>query len=35
VLLVHQGRMVFDGPVEEMQGTTEEMENKFRELTTA
>ncbi len=35
VLLVNQGRMVFDGPVAEMQGSTEEMENKFRELTAA
>ena len=35
VLLVNDGRLVFDGPVEDMQGTTEEMENKFRELTTA
>lgn len=35
VLLVNQGELVFDGPVEKMQGTTEEMEQKFRELTTA
>lgn len=35
VLLVNQGRLVFDGPVEDMQGTTEDMEQKFRQLTTA
>ena len=35
VLLVDKGRLVFDGPTEDMQGTTEEMEQKFRQLTTA
>ena len=33
VILINQGRMVFDGPVSEMAGTEEEMENRFRELT--
>jgi ABC-2 type transport system ATP-binding protein len=35
VLLINQGRLVFDGPVQDMQGTAEEMEQKFRQLTTA
>ena len=34
VVLVDQGHLVFDGPVDKMQGTAEEMEQKFRELTT-
>ncbi len=35
VLLIDKGRLVFDGPVADMKGTTEEMEHKFRELTTS
>ena len=35
VILINQGRLVFDGPVAEMAGTEEEMENRFRELTLA
>ena len=35
VILVNQGRVVFDGPTDEMAGTEEEMENRFRELTGA
>ena len=34
VLLVDQGLLVFDGPVAEIEGSTEEMEQKFRQLTT-
>lgn len=33
VVLVNQGRLVFDGPVDEMAGTEAEMEDRFRELT--
>jgi ABC-2 type transport system ATP-binding protein len=37
VILISQGRLVFDGPVSEMagSGTEEQMEGRFRELTTA
>jgi ABC-2 type transport system ATP-binding protein len=35
VLLVDQGRLVFDGPVDDIKGSTEDMEHKFRELTTS
>jgi ABC-2 type transport system ATP-binding protein len=33
VLLIHQGRLVFDGPTEELGGEGTAMEAKFRELT--
>lgn len=33
VILINQGRIVFDGPVSEMAGTEQEMEDRFRELT--
>ncbi len=35
VILISDGRLVFDGPVSEMAGSEEEMEGRFRELTTA
>lgn len=35
VVLINDGRLVFDGPVDEMAGTEEEMESRFRELTAA
>lgn len=35
VILISQGRLVFDGEVSEMAGTEEEMESRFRELTMA
>ena len=34
VLLINEGRIVFDGPVDEMGRTGDEMERKFRKLTT-
>ena len=33
VLLISEGRIVFDGPVDEMAATEQEMETRFRELT--
>lgn len=33
VVLINQGRVVFDGPVSEMAGSEQEMEDRFRELT--
>jgi len=35
VILINEGRIVFDGPVEEMEGTRHDMEARFRELTGA
>jgi ABC-2 type transport system ATP-binding protein len=35
VLLVHDGRLVLDGPVDRMEDDTHSMEQRFRELTTA
>lgn len=35
VILINQGRVVFDGPVSEMAGNEAEMEERFRELTVA
>ena len=35
VILINQGRVVFDGPVSEMAGSEQEMEERFRELTVA
>jgi ABC-2 type transport system ATP-binding protein len=35
VVLINAGRIVFDGTVEEMQGSTHDMEARFRELTHA
>ena len=35
VILINQGRVVFDGPVKDMAGTEQEMEDRFRELTVA
>jgi ABC-2 type transport system ATP-binding protein len=34
VIVIHQGKIVFDGNVDEMAGTEAEMEERFRELTT-
>ena len=33
VLLIHDGRLVFDGSVEEMGGMAHDLEGRFRELT--
>jgi ABC-2 type transport system ATP-binding protein len=33
VILINQGRIVLDGSVEDMEGRTHDMENRFRELT--
>ncbi len=35
VLLINHGQLVFDGPLKDIEGSTEDMEQKFRELTTA
>ncbi|MFT4556136.1 MAG: ABC-2 type transport system ATP-binding protein [Planctomycetaceae bacterium] len=35
VILINQGRVVFDGAVSDMAGTEQEMEDRFRELTVA
>lgn len=35
VILIHEGRIVLDGPVDEMEGPAHNMENRFRELTAA
>lgn len=35
VILINEGRLVFDGSVEEMEGTQHDMEGRFRELTRA
>jgi ABC-2 type transport system ATP-binding protein len=34
VILIHEGRVVFDGPVSEMESGGHDMEQRFRELTT-
>jgi ABC-2 type transport system ATP-binding protein len=33
VILINQGRVIFDGPVDDLAGTEEQMEERFRELT--
>ncbi len=33
VILIHQGRIVFDGSVDELAGSEDQMEGRFRELT--
>jgi len=33
VILIHEGRIVFDGSIDEMQGSERDMEKRFRELT--
>ncbi len=35
VILIHEGRVVFDGSVEEMSGAQHDMDQRFRELTPA
>ena len=35
VILISQGRIVLDGPVEDLEGTRHDMESRFRELTHA
>ncbi len=35
VILIHEGRLVFDGSVEEMEGTQHDLEARFREMTAA
>ncbi|HUG90883.1 MAG TPA: ATP-binding cassette domain-containing protein [Planctomycetaceae bacterium] len=35
VILINEGRVIFDGPVEEMGAEGKDMEERFRELTTA
>lgn len=35
VLVINEGRLVLDGSIDDMQGSQEEMESKFRELTAA
>lgn len=35
VILINQGRCVFDGPVSDLAGSEEQMEDRFRELTLA
>ena len=35
VILIHNGRIVFDGPVDQMQSGGQDMETRFRQLTTA
>jgi ABC-2 type transport system ATP-binding protein len=35
VVLIHEGRVVFDGPVEQMEAGSATMETRFRQLTGA
>lgn len=35
VILIHEGRLVFDGSVDEMEGTQHDLEARFREMTAA
>jgi ABC-2 type transport system ATP-binding protein len=35
VILIHEGRIVFDGTVQEMADSAPEMDKRFRELTGA
>lgn len=35
VLLINEGRLVLDGPVDELKGSQDQMEDRFRELTAA
>jgi ABC-2 type transport system ATP-binding protein len=35
VILIHEGRIVFDGPVNDMEANGHTMEHRFRELTGA
>jgi ABC-2 type transport system ATP-binding protein len=35
VLLINEGRLVFDGSVDDMEGTQHDMETRFRQLTMA
>lgn len=35
VILIHDGRIVFDGSADEMEGSQHDMESRFRELTSA